>query len=346
MPIAVPATASSVSHRRSERGSGAENAARPDRTPLTSAYSATTATIVVRPISGHRMSTKPKRMPATPFAAIIFQARASVLSPSLAASSILLADPRLEGLARCRLSRHAFLLSGFSGPPRGPSARGRRAPSVTRFFCVFPCVVRGRVQRGQTLGCPVARLPECGDRGLGLLASLLRLRRCAHLEPLDRGIPVVQLRLDRLRERRRVVGQLRGQAVLGDRDVDLELPELARRPPRPSRGRPPRLTLPPPAACRTCAGDALASQPRLLSSAWPRSSSMCRRISASMSSVRSRCQRGTSCRSDVGLHDQPLVDDCQRSATDHAVAATPQWRARAPSRADAALTASGRSRCP
>ena len=90
MPIAVPTTASSVSHPRSSRGSGAENAAIPDRTPLTSAYTATTATMVVRPMSGHRTSTKPNRMAATPFAAMIFQTRASMRSPSLAASSILL----------------------------------------------------------------------------------------------------------------------------------------------------------------------------------------------------------------------------------------------------------------
>ena len=127
MPIAVPATASSISHPRSARGSGAENAARPDRTPLTSAYTATTATMVVRPMSGHRTSTKPNRMAATPFAAMSFQTRASMRSPSLAASSILLLtfDSKVSvGVDSVVMSSSS---SGTSRPPRGPSARGRRA---------------------------------------------------------------------------------------------------------------------------------------------------------------------------------------------------------------------------
>ena len=78
MPIPVPIAASSSSHARSAPRSGAVNAARPDRTPLTSAYTATTATMVVRPMSGQRTSTKPKRMAATPFAAIIFHASRAI----------------------------------------------------------------------------------------------------------------------------------------------------------------------------------------------------------------------------------------------------------------------------
>ncbi len=166
---------------------------------------------------------------------------------------------------------------------------------MTRSFCSCHASSKAARQRGQTLGCPVSRLPELGDLGLGLPASVLCLRRCARLEPLDRGIPVVQLRLDRVRERRRVVGHLRGQAVLGDRDVDLEVPELSRRPPRPSRGRLPGPMLPPRAACRACPGDALASRDAPLS-ARASSSSMCRRISAHVSSIvfvatRASCRR-------------------------------------------------------
>ena len=67
---------------------------------------------------------------------------------------------------------------------------------------------------------------DVGDRRLGLLARVPRLRRGRRLQPLEVGVPAAELVLDGGRERRPVVGDVCDHRVLGDGEPRLQLPEL------------------------------------------------------------------------------------------------------------------------
>src|SRR6266496_1266736 len=96
-----------------------------------------------------------------------------------------------------------------------------------RLLLLAPHLSRGSTDLGKVFGNCVPVPPELPDPGLGLLARApgSGSRRGPHLQPLEVGIPIVELRLDGAHERPGVASELCGEQVLGDIELDLQLPD-------------------------------------------------------------------------------------------------------------------------